>query len=203
MAMIDYATDLAERSGDVFDQVYAIHARADIARKRGDADAAQLSMNAAAAKMHSGSIPAYNGVFLRHELFQSQVWAARGKFARARKGFTGVLAAYQRRDCCAPAQVLAYLGRAEIAVVERQFDLAVADVRSALAAAEEARGKAEFSCFTGSAWLTMAHVREAQGETAAARAAYELAARHLEPTLGADNAETREAKQRLKNLTDV
>jgi eukaryotic-like serine/threonine-protein kinase len=74
-----------------------------------------------------------------------------------------------------------------------QLAAARADAERALAIDRASIPPGEFSSNLGRDWLALAYALRAQGENAAARAAFASAREHCEPTLGADHLSTQEA----------
>jgi tetratricopeptide (TPR) repeat protein len=83
--------------------------------------------------------------------------------------------------------------RTQVNLNLRRFDAVVADAQKILSIEEPAIGPGQHSSRIGRAHLTLAHALTAQAKRDEARTAYAVALEHLEPTLGADHPETREA----------
>jgi serine/threonine-protein kinase len=196
---VDYATELAGRSGDEAAAIYALHSRVDLARRAGDFGSAQELLDAAAARMN-GNTHGRRSMALRQRLFQAQVWAARGRLLDAHSGFTDVLDSYRQLRCCSGAVVLARVGRAEVALAQNHPARALADAREALAVARQAQGETPHSSHTGLAWLAIARIRAAEGNLPLAAQAYLRASEHLTGAVGQQHPDTRRARQALAAL---
>ena len=196
----DYAAELAGRTGDASEQLYAIHASADLARRMGDREQAQRLLDQAAARMKAASVPARGLAGNRHTLFQAQLWADGNRLAEASEAFGVLIASYKSLGCCGGALIFALVGRAEIAVAERRLESAIADATQALEVATQVQGSAPHSFYAGLAWLSVASARASQGEKALAIEAYGSASSHLSQTLGERHPDVLRARQALASL---
>jgi tetratricopeptide (TPR) repeat protein len=89
-----------------------------------------------------------------------------------------------------------FLGRADIHLKTRHFEAARADAQRALALEQQLVEPAGVSSRIGRAYLALARALHAQEKHDEARTAFVSAREHLQPTLGADHPDTREAAQR-------
>jgi serine/threonine-protein kinase len=119
-----------------------------------------------------------------------------GLLAHARGDFPAALAAHDRAVALAEELDLPILllRRSPSALAAGRHDEAAADVRRALAAAQSAVEPGARSSFIGLAHLALARALRAQGKEGEAGAAYAAALVHLEPTLGTDHPDSREAR---------
>jgi tetratricopeptide (TPR) repeat protein len=198
-----YASELASRDGDVAEQIYILHANADLARRMGELEQAQRFMDEALARMNrqGGDPPGPESLMkMRHRLYQGQVFAERGRLAEAKEQLDAVIATYDERDCCRGAQSLALAARAEVAVKLGQRDAALADAQRAVGVAKRAQGRAPHSNYTGGGWLAVGQVRRARGESQLAITAFETASTQLAGSLGADHPDVLEARRAIDQL---
>jgi serine/threonine-protein kinase len=85
------------------------------------------------------------------------------------------------------------LHRSDLELQVKRLDEARSDAARALRVTQAA-GPGAFSSGTGRAYLALGRALRAQGRPAEARAAFTSALEHLQPSLGADHPETREAR---------
>jgi tetratricopeptide (TPR) repeat protein len=192
---LDFAGQVAQRAGRLMDEASALNSKADILRRLGRLDEAQRLLDQAAAKLHDLNAPASSPVSLRQKLFQGQVWAAQGRLAEATSSITQVIDTFAQQRCCGGARSRALIARAEVAMRAHLFGAALADARQALDLARHAQGDVPYSNFTGSAWLAIARINEAQGRLSEAHQAYAAAAIQLAHTLGEAHPDTLEARK--------
>src|SRR6185295_7477335 len=167
----------------------------DILRREGDLDEAQALLDRAAVKLRDVKAPATSPVSLRQKLFQGQLWAAQGRFGEATSSITQVIDTFAERQCCGGARSRALIARAEVEMRAHLFGAALADARQALDLARHEQGDVPYSNFTGSAWLAVARINDAQGRHTEAHDAYAAAAVHLAHTLGEEHPDTLEARK--------
>jgi tetratricopeptide (TPR) repeat protein len=87
------------------------------------------------------------------------------------------------------------LRRSAIALQIHRLDEAEADAAKALAMAQQAAEPGTPSTKLGRAHLARGRALQAQGKLGDARVAFALALEHLEPSLGSDHPDTREARR--------
>jgi tetratricopeptide (TPR) repeat protein len=119
-----------------------------------------------------------------------------GLLAHARGDFAAALAAHDRAVGLAEEQDLPILllRRSPSALAAGRLDAAAEDARRALAIAQEAAEPGARSSLVGLAHLALARALRAQGKMGESGAAYTAALEHLEPTLGPDHPDSREAR---------
>ena len=196
----DYAVELANNQGSRAEQVYALHAKADLARRMGDTELAQASLDEAVARQGGGSIRASGVVGNRHTLFQAQLWADVGRNEEAREAFTTLIGNYTKLQCCGGALTFALTGRAGVLLAEGNVTAAAVDAERALQVARRAQGDAPWSSHSGLAWLTTGRVHRAQGKVQLAIDAFTSASSHLGQTLGREHPDTLSADRALAEL---
>jgi len=177
------------------DEASALNSKADILRRQGRLDEAQALLDRAAVTLRELHAPATSPVSLRQKLFQGQLWAAQGRLGEATSSITQVIDTFAEQRCCGGARSRALIARAEVALHADLFGAALADARQALDLARREQGDVPYSNFTGTAWLAIARIYEAQGRHAEAHSAYAAAAAHLVHTLGEQHPDTLEARK--------
>jgi eukaryotic-like serine/threonine-protein kinase len=93
------------------------------------------------------------------------------------------------------------LQRAAVAMESGLVDAAIADAAKAVALERDTIGAGSLSCFVGRAYLALGRALMAGQSPHDAHAALTSAVEHLEPTLGADHADTRSARELLSRLS--
>jgi tetratricopeptide (TPR) repeat protein len=199
-AAYDTQLRMARLDGNAVGEAYALVGGARVATKLGQFDQAQQFLDAAATKTREGQIPAGSPGSLMQKVALGQLWAAQGRAADGTAMLTDAIDSYKKLGCCHAAKALALISRAEISLALAHLDPAAADAMSALEIAQGAQGTAPFSNATGSAWLMLGRVRQAQGRFAEARRAYELATKHLVNTLGEQHPDTLRARQGVADI---
>jgi serine/threonine-protein kinase len=194
MAAYELMRGIAARTHSSEHQVFALSGQASVAQARGRLDEAQIFLDQAAAIMSAQKVHADTKGAMRHSVIQARVWAAQGRSDDAYASLSKVIANYSRLGCCASARAQALVGRAEINLSNGRLDAAVADASQALQFAQQAQGRTSHSNITGSAWLSLGQIRQAQGRAELAGKAYALAAQHLSNTLGQEHPDTLRAK---------
>jgi serine/threonine-protein kinase len=192
---LDFARQVAQRAGRVMDEASALNSKADILRREGRLDEAQMLLDQAAEKLRALNTPESGPIPLRQKLFQGQVWAAQGRLAEATSAITQVIDTFAAQRCCGGARSRALIARAEVALRAQLLGAALADAQQALELARHEQGEVPYSNFTGSAWLSIARINEAQGRFTEAHQAYAAAAVHLAHTLGEQHPDTLEARK--------
>jgi tetratricopeptide (TPR) repeat protein len=183
----------ADRDGPVIIAAIAV-GQADTATARGRFDQAQSDLDAAAAALHSGPLPAGQNVGARYLLAQASLSAARGDLAAAATQSADAIAAYEKLDCCEGPRALGLALRAEVLAKGARLDEAAGDAVRSVEVAKRAQAQEAFSVYTGRALRALAFVRAAQGRHRDAAAAYELAAQHFANTLGSAHPDTVRAR---------
>jgi tetratricopeptide (TPR) repeat protein len=89
------------------------------------------------------------------------------------------------------------LRRSELNLQVHRLDWAAADARRSLGLELEAAAPGIFSSNLGLAYLALGRVLAAQGKFSEARSAFTSALENLQPTLGTDHPETRDARNLL------
>ena len=196
---LDEAADYADRAyrkakeaGDSNVVGQALMARAGIACERGDLRRAEAALDELGPALQR-LLPAGNIAFAIARM-------ERALLARARGDLTAALTAADQAVGMAEAskQRVDYLQRlllrrSGIELEMGRVDGARSDAVRALTMAQEAAGPGTFSSAVGRAHLALARSLLAQGKSGEARAAFASAHEQLEPTLGADHPETRDA----------
>jgi tetratricopeptide (TPR) repeat protein len=90
---------------------------------------------------------------------------------------------------------IALLRRGQVELAAGQPEKAANDAHRALSLLKSASRPDDFSCGVGNTYLTLGRALEAQGKANEARAAFHSAADHFQNTLGANDAQTRNALQ--------
>jgi serine/threonine protein kinase len=96
---------------------------------------------------------------------------------------------------CAAYLPTLFVRRSTIELELEQPDRAAADAARALGLLRDGKEPETVSSNLGRAYMAQAHALLAQGKHDEAQAAFRLAVRHLEPTLGRDHPETRSARR--------
>jgi tetratricopeptide (TPR) repeat protein len=191
LAAYGQSLDAARRNGFVGGQVFSLVGRASVQAALAQLPAAQASLDEAAPLMQS--LPPAHSARIRHTLVQARLDLQRGAFEAAGERFTRVIELLSAQGAATPALASAHRLRAEVLLKRATPAQARADADQALALARRLQGGNPHSDLTGQAWLTLGRVREADGDTAAARDAWTRAHEELQATLGADHPETRAA----------
>jgi tetratricopeptide (TPR) repeat protein len=189
------AYDRALRAGDRNVVGQSLMARTGIYRERGDLRRAAASLAELEARLPT-MVPAGHVAFAPFAMEQALL-------AAARRNVDAALASADRAVAIAEAskQRGEYLPRllirrSEIEVQAASHEKALADADAALAMVMEKSEPGEFSAAAGRAHLARARALQALGRGEDARAAFASARDQLEPTVGADHPETREARER-------
>jgi len=195
------AADYAERAytntrrlGDEIVVHQSLSGRATIYRLRGDLDRA--------AEMLAELEPRIKRMFAPGHMFFATFASHQSLLLQARGDLHGALPAADRAVALAEAtpQGLDYLPsyllrRSDIELQIRRLEDARSDAGRALRMEQEAGEPGAFSCALGRAYLALGRALHAQGTVDEARVAFASALEHLQPTLGADHPETRDARR--------
>jgi tetratricopeptide (TPR) repeat protein len=199
IAMIERSIDEATRHDDQVVQLQALMLLAGAERQRGQLDRATVLFDQAEVQLRQ-RLPPGHVAFASLALQRANVALARGRLPEARALADEALA---KAEAVAPDNELvsgALLRRAQIAIAAGQPELAVADATRAVEAETRRATAGTLSSRQGRMLLTLGECQRAAGHDADARATLELAARHLEATLGSTHADTVKAGQLLAAL---
>ncbi len=130
-----------------------------------------------------------------------------GLLAQARTDNSAAGAAQDRAIALAEANqhldflALTLLRRSDLALASGAPERARADAARALALEQRMAEPGTFSCRIGRAHLALGRALRSQGKFAEAQAAFALARKHLEPSLGAAHPETQEAQRGITSAS--
>jgi ATP/maltotriose-dependent transcriptional regulator MalT len=179
---------LARRAGNEFTITQSIFLRNLIYLRLGDLPRAATLL----AEMQTKVRPLPEGHPYRAILAMQQAM-----LAHARGDEDGARVAYDRAVALADptALFIVHLQRSEFNLATRRPAQAADDAAQALAQAQKNAEPGTLSSRIGLANLALARALREQGKSADARAAAAAAVEHLEPTVGADHAATRAARE--------
>ena len=180
-------------------KVFAIVGKARVAALQGQFERAQQLLDEASATMRASQVDAGTAGALALTLVQGKIWAGQGRSSDAVAAFKQVADRYTKLDCCPGPHGQALIERAAALAADRQFDAAARDAQAGIKFAQQAQGQLPSSSLTGQAWLTLAHVEQAQGHVSAAHRAYALAIRNLVDTLGEEHPDTVQARKGMSD----
>jgi eukaryotic-like serine/threonine-protein kinase len=191
------AIESATRSGHATVRAGAIAYRAGTYLLMGDVDRAEHELAEVAPEVGKSvppdSVPAM--VILQ---VQARIQAARGRYPEAIAGLTRIVEFFDGRSMAVAPLVRALNFRADAQLNAGNADAALADARRALEISRRLQGDKPWSSLSGLSLLSIAHIQERRGDSAAAAAAAREALPHLKETLGADHPDTRRAEQLWK-----
>jgi eukaryotic-like serine/threonine-protein kinase len=195
----DRVDTLARRTGEEIILNQNLSLRASIERQLGHLDEAASVLAELAPRVRSNYPPEHvAAVSLVSE--QGLLAQARGDLgtARAAQDRAIALAEANRYEDFLP---ILLLRRSDLALASGAPERARADAARALALEQRAAEPGTFSHRIGRAQLALGRALNAQGKLAEAQAAFALARKHLEPSLGADHPDTQEARRLTPGLT--
>jgi len=184
----DRACLLARRAGNEFTITQSLFLRNLISLRLGDLPRAASLL----AEMETKVRPLPEG-HPYHAIFamqQAMLAHARGDLEGARAGFDRAVS-----QADPTARFVVHLRRSEFNLATQRPADAAADAAQALAAAQQDADPGTLSSRIGLAHLALARALREQGKVADARAAAAAAVEHLEPTVGADHAAARAARE--------
>jgi tetratricopeptide (TPR) repeat protein len=184
----DRASVLARRAGNEFTITQSLFLRNLLALRLGDLPRAASLL----AELETKVRPLPEG-HTYHPIFAVQ----QAMLEHARGNEEGARAAYDRAVTLADpsARFVVHLRRSEFRLATRSPAEAAADAAHALAEAQKSAEPGTLSSRIGLANLALARALREQGKIADARAAAAAAVEHLEPTVGADHAAARAARE--------
>jgi serine/threonine-protein kinase len=194
-AAYDRTLDAAKRNGLLAGQAYALVGRAGVQAELGHIDAAQASLDEAAASLKP--LPAAHSARMRAAFVQARIDASRGDLSGAAGRYTAVIDLLSQQGATTPPLLTAYRQRAEVALQRGDTGQALADARRALEVARTLQGSNPHSAFTGLASLTLGRALLATGDAGGARDALTIAQAELQQTLGAEHPDSRAARRLL------
>ncbi len=193
-AYADRAYDRALRAGDQNVVGQSLMARSGIYRERGDLARAAAVLGELESKLPK-MVPAGHVAFASLAMEQALLAAARGHFEEAlvfADRAVAIAEASKQRTEYLPRLLMR---RSEIALLAGSPEMGLGDAEAALAMVVEKAEPGTFSSSVGRAHLARARALLAQGRGEDARTAFAAARVELEPTLGADHPDTREARE--------
>lgn len=190
-AAYERTLEAARRNGFVAGQAFALVGRASVQVEQGALQRAQATLDEV--ETLGRGLPPAHSARVRQHLVQARVHAALGRFDAAAQACAKVIETLARQGAATPALATAHRLRAEAALRQGQRAPAAADAQRALELARSLQGTNPNSDLTGLAWLTLARVRQADGDAAGAREAARAARPQLAATLGAQHAQTQAA----------
>ena len=183
------ALAVAKKAKNVSFEAYCLIGLASTARERGDLLTAQkylkqLDLMDGAAFPSSG--PISRGL---HNL-RGRIALSNSNLKMARAEFTSVLEAKQPNR----STTTAFIGRAEVALRESQFEAGLADIQDALRLSKSMQGGIPFSENTGRALIVEGELRAQTGNAIAAQGAFTGALDHLIHTVDASHPALKRAQ---------
>jgi len=187
-AIADRASELARRAGDEFTITQSLFLRNLISLRLGDLPRAASLL----AELDTKVRPLPEG-HTYHVIFVLQ----KGMLAYARGDLEGARAGFDRAVTQADptARFVVHLRRSEFNLATQRPADAAADAAQALAAEQRNAEPGTLSSRIGLANLALARALRDQEKVAEARTAAAAAVEHLEPTVGADHAAARAARE--------
>jgi len=195
LAGYERALAASRASGFVAGEAYALVGRASVLVSLGHVDDAQASLEEGDAPM--ASLPPAHSARVRGALVQARIDLARGDLDAADRRYSAVIDRLRAQKVETPPLVTALRGRAEVALKRRDAAGAIADAEAAVKTARLLQGSNAHSDTTGLAWLTLARVLRASGDSERWPEAIATAHAELAQTLGNDHPETRAASELL------
>jgi serine/threonine protein kinase/tetratricopeptide (TPR) repeat protein len=204
------ATDYAERAyrlakqaGDEQVVDYSLSLLISIYGKLGDLSKAEESLSELEPRWRRRLAPGHLG-FAVLVLHRSRLAEARGDVTTAMELCNRAMAmaeATVRAGGTGTDYLTSFLRQKSVLELKlQQVDAAAADAAKALASIQSLTPPGAFSSIVGRADLALGRALQAQGKRDEALASFRAATEHLEKTLGADNPQTREARQ-LRDTT--
>jgi len=190
----DLAYARARATGDEIGVSQSLVMRADAYRNRGDYARAEQIVNEADSRFRRIGA---------HPLLFASVAYERAMLAQARGEADAAIAAADKAVAIAErgpdkvALAVFLLRRAELDLMLKRFDLALADAQRASALFGALAGPGAPSSYLGRCYLVQGRALAASGQTAEARSALASALEQLRSTLGADHPQTRLAERLL------
>ena len=173
--------------------------RARVYRERGDIARATSTISELEPRLHR-MLPRGHAAF-------ASLASEQALLAQARRDFPAAGAAADEAVAIAEAsgQRVDYLPRmllrrSSLELEMRLVQEARADAARALGIWQDSAEQGTFSCWQGRAYLALGSALQAQGQLGQARAAFASALEHLQPSLGADHPQTREARQLVASI---
>lgn len=145
------------------------------------------------------TLPPGHFAFAVFELEKARNAAAQGEVSTALK-FVNQAVAIDEAAIKAGKEGSHYLptllvGRSEIELQAGLADLAAEDASRAISLVQQTLQPGTFSCVQGRAFLALGRALHAQSKSELARVAFRSAVENLQPTIGADHPDTRNARQ--------
>ena len=193
----DLAYARARETGDEIVVSQSLVMRADAYRNLGDYARAEQVVNEAESRFRR--IGAHPLLFASVAYERAMLAQARGE-ADAAIADADKAVAIAERGPDKVALALFLLRRAELDLMLKRFDLALADAQRASPLFRELGGPGAPSSYLGRCYLVQGQALAASGQTAEARSALASAFEQLRPTLGAEHPQTRLA-QRLASAS--
>jgi tetratricopeptide (TPR) repeat protein len=197
-AYAERAYRVAKEAGDEQVVDYALSLLITIYRKIGDVPKAEAAL-AELEPRWQRTLPAGHIGFAVLFLHRSRLAEARGDVTTAmdlsNRAMSMAEATVQAGGSGADFLTILLMQKCALELKLLQVEAAAADAARALAMDQASVPPGTFSCFIGRSHLALGRALAAQGKHFEALASFRAATEHLEKTLGADNPETREARQ--------
>ena len=185
----------AVEAGDDTTILQSLLQLAAVERTSGETDRAAITLRELEPKMIR-QLDRTNLRFASLFMEQALVAAARGDGAAALASADRAVALAEAGERRQPQYLRRLLPRrSEIRLRFGRLDEAAADAERALRLELAANAEGGASSYLGGTYLALGRARAAQGRAAEARSAFASASAHLEPTLGAEHPDSREAKR--------
>jgi len=203
---VDHAERAYTAAGQRGDQIaisQALFERARGYRERGDVGRAADALAELEPRLKR-MLPAGHAAFAALEQERGLIAQARGDLASARAALDRAVSLAEASTQRADYLPRALLRRSDLELQMHQPGEARADAARALQSLPNAQA-GTYSSWRGRANLVLGRALEAQGQRTEARVAFATALRELEPSLGPEHPETRDARQRagvLSTTTD-
>jgi serine/threonine-protein kinase len=191
LAALDESIELAKRSNNTVDLIFAGAARAEVRVAMQDVTTAARELQDLAPLIDQTIAPD-SSAMERILRLRARIEAAAGHVPEAIAAYSALIARPGIRKVTL-ARVLAE--RADLYLDRGALDLALADAQRDLQIARELQLDKQYSAHTGRALAVLARCQRARAENSAARASAEQAAINLAKTLGDDHPDTLRARQ--------
>ncbi len=185
---------IATRHGHTRGRMIALAQRGTAYVLMGDLDRAEQDL-ADAIKTAGPGFSLESPQALQLRFLKARIAGARGRYAEALEGVSGVIAFLDtRKEHTTGAVATALRVRGNLHLQFGQVELAAADGRRMLEIARSLQGGKPWSSHVGEALWILARAHAMAGDRASAKKEAAEAARHLTETLGADHPTTRAAR---------
>jgi eukaryotic-like serine/threonine-protein kinase len=179
----------AEKDGHPGRQAYCLLAMGVIARESGELQRAHSYLQQVE-RMDKSVRPEGGPMAAAEHILRARIALSHKDLALARNEFTAVLNGRKRNG----STVSALMGRAEVALLDNQLELGLADAQDALQMSTLLQGGTMYSANSGRAFIVEGELRARTGNNTAAQAAFAAAVEHLTHTVDASHPALKRAE---------